>query len=385
MLDFINCNEFWIELKKNEIYDLFKTESLEFNKDFLSNLEKYPNVIDFIEHYTKVDTHSINNLFNNILLTSFKIMSDNNNFNGIAEFELYSSGVSKIISLLYLIKKIKTIQSELIKNTKNFIKKFFIDNKKESLIKEKIDFFINDLISSSKNVLKNVSRRSTNEVSTSSISLNLYNKNNFSNNISQEELQQQKKESNSSINKENFLALRTLTPKFDESQNIEQNNSNANLNNSKDVKQQNNKRDPNKIDSCLTLQKMIFVDLEEEKEIINKNSVKKYPSHKVKSSNSHSHKKNARKINSIGKCSGFKKRNSMVSNDDNKKRTILADLLDSINILYKDGKITSNQKIRMKQIIISSPKIVIDKYYHDYSDVNNNNIQSFLIEELKYL
>jgi hypothetical protein len=385
MLDFINCNEFSIEFKINEIYDLFKTESLEFNKDFLSNLEKYPNVIDFIEHYTKVDTHSINNLFNNILLTSFKIMNEDNNFNDIAEFELYSSGVSKIISLFYLIKKIKKIQSELIKNTKNYIKKFFINNKKESLIKEKIDFFINDLISSSKNVLKNASRRSTNEVSISSISLNLNNKNNFLNNISQEEGQQQKKESNSSVNKENFLALRTLTPKFDESQNIDQNNSKANINNSKDVKDQNNKKDTNKIDSCLTLQKMIFVDLEEKKEIINKNSVKKYPSHKVKSSNSQSHKKKARKFNSIGKCSGFSKRNSMVSNDDNKKRTILADLLDSINILYKDGKITSNQKISLKQIIISSPKIIIDRYYHDYSDVNNINIQNFIIEELKYL
>lgn len=64
---------------------------------------------------------------------------------------------------------------------------------------------------------------------------------------------------------------------------------------------------------------------------------------------------------------------------------------DSINFLYKEGKISSDQKITMKQIIISNPKIVIDKFFQTYKNINNEsdnilinkNIQLFLIEEFK--
>jgi hypothetical protein len=392
MFDFLNYNELSEELKIDEIYNLFKTESLEFNKNFLSNLEKYTNAIDFIEHYTKIDTLKINNLFNNILLASFKIMNEDNKNDVNVEFELYLCGVSKIISLLYLIKKINTLQTELIKNTKNYIQNFYINNKKQSLIKGKIDFFINDFIFSSQMSQKNVSRRSTKDITDSSFSFNL----DKNNNISQEEEQEQlQNESTSSINKKEFLPLRAHTPKFYESKNIENNNyySNNNIINIKEVKEAKevkgkiNKRDSTKIDSSLTLQKMIFVNLEEKKEI-NKNSVKKFKSQniKLKSCDSHSNKRKKNRCHySITKGSSSYKNTNTSNSNDNEKRKILAELLDSINIFYKDGKITSQQKLNMKQIIIASPNIVIKKYYHDYNDINNHNIQCFLKEELQHL
>jgi hypothetical protein len=393
MFDFLNYNELSEEIKIDEIYNLFKTESLEFNKNFLSNLEKYTNAIDFIEHYTKIDTLKINSLFNNILLASFKIMNEDNKNDDFVEFELYSYGVSKIISLLYLVKKINKLQTELIKNTKNYIQTFYINNKKQSLIKGKIDFFINDFIFSSQMNQKNVSRRSTKDITDSSFSINLAK----NNNISQEEEEQTlQNESISDIKTNEFLPLRAHTPKFYESKNIECNNyhNNNNIINIKEVKEakeakevkgKRNRRDSTKIDSSLTLQKMKFVNLEEKKD---KNNVKKFPSQKIKlqSCNSHSHKRKKNRCHySITKgSSSYKNTNSMNSNE-NEKRKILTELLDSINIFYKDGKITSKQKINMKQIIIASPNIIINKYYHDFIDINNHNIQCFLTEELQHL
>ena len=395
MSDFINSNELSKKLKIDEIYNLFKTESLEFNKNFLSNLEKYPNAIDFIEHYTKVDTHKINSLFNNILLTSFKIMNEDNENTNIVEFELYSYGVSKIISLLCLIQKINKLQTELIKNTKNYIKNFYINNKRDSPIKGKIDFVINNFISSSKIVSKTISRNSADDNTNISFSFNMDNNNNINDISEKQENQSQRKESDSKINKNEFLLLRTLTPKFDETQITEQNsisnnNNNNNVKEYKEAKEEMNKRDTNKIDSSLTLQKINFINMEEKEEIINKNAVKKYPSHKVKhkhqSCDSHINKRKKNKCHStITKCSLLNDKRNTLNSNDNNKRKILAELLDSINILFKDGKITSKQKINMKQIIISSPKMIIDKYYKEYRDVNNQNIQNFLIEELQYL
>ena len=132
--------------------------------------------------------------------------------------------------------------------------------------------------------------------------------------------------------------------------------------------------------------------MEEKEEIINKNAVKKYPSHKVKhkhqSCDTHINKRKKNKghsTNTNTKSSLLNEKRNTLNSNDNNKRKILAELLDSINILFKDGKITSKQKINMKQIIISSPKMIIDKYYKEYRNVNNQNIQNFLIEELQYL
>jgi hypothetical protein len=62
--------------------------------------------------------------------------------------------------------------------------------------------------------------------------------------------------------------------------------------------------------------------------------------------------------------------------------------LDSINILYKDGNISSDKKINMKQIIISNPKIMVDKYFQYLKDTSKDaivNIQCFLLKEFHYL
>lgn len=381
MFDFVNSNELYEELKANDIYNLFKTDSLEFNKQFLSILEKYPNTFELIGHYIKIDNQNVLSLFNNILLTISKIINAEITNSYISEYELYTSGVSKIISLLCLLQKINHLQNELIIKTKNSINNFYKINKKESLIKEKIEIFINDIISSQLTPKRSMSRRSTNDITNTSISFH------FENNIIKNKLKEN--ESNLNNNKKEYLILRSYTPKFDDSQNLEANNIN-NYN----VKEEFIKKDLIKVDSSLTLQKMNFVQDEENKENKINKTFKKHKSHKIKnkSCESFSSKRKKNKSNShINKESLFSKNRKISMNSENRSSAqneriqLIVEFLDAINILFKDGKINSNQKISIKQIIISNPNSIINKFYQYNSDVNNNNnknIQCFLLEEL---
>ena len=381
-MDFVNSFNLIEELKNSEIYDLFKTDSSDFNMKFLANINKFKTTQQFIKNYTKVDINNIFYVFNNVSLNATKIINSNNNiFN--SEIEIYSLGVSKIILLLCLIQKNNQLLNNLLKNTKLFIKKFYSSNKKESNLKEKYDLIINDLISSTL-IQRSYSRRSTNEVTNSSICLNLENKNNIIKN---------------SIGSKQDILFRTPTPKFEEEENI---CSRINYDHSQDLNDNINKRNSSKnMDSSLTLDKLNFVQQEEDQ-----NKDKKLIKSSIKSSaDSYSNSKNylrkknkslSTKIKVKAKADfGKNRKNSVNSVDDkckqNERIKILAEFFDSINFLYKEGKISSEQKIIMKQIIISNPKIVIDKFYQSYKNIINEsdnilinkNIQLFLIDEFK--
>ena len=131
----------------------------------------------------------------------------------IPEFELYAFGVSKIISLLCLIQKINQLQTEIIHTTKNYIKTFYKINKKDSYIKEKINNIINDLTSSHIIPNRSISRKSTNDITDTSISLNYDNKGKILKNKLFE------KDTLNSKNTDKSLDFRSFTPKFEDIQN----------------------------------------------------------------------------------------------------------------------------------------------------------------------
>lgn len=376
-MDFINSFNLVEELKGNEIYDLFKTDSSDFNMKFLSNINKYKTTYQFIKNYTKIDINNILNVFNNISLNATKIINSNNaSFN--SEIEIYTLGVSKIILLLCLIQKNNQLLNNLLNNTKLFIKKFYSSNKKESNLKEKYDLIINDLISSTL-IQRSYSRRSTNEVTNSSICINIESKNNILKNI---------------LGNKQDILFRSPTPKFEEEDNIQPR---INYNHNQDLNDVINKRNSSKnMDSSLTLDKLNFVQQDEDE-----NKDKKLIKSSIKSSvdKSFTRKKNkslSTKVKVKVKAAyGKNRKNSVNFVDDkckqNERIKILAEFFDSINFLFKEGKINSDQKIIMKQIIISNPKLIIDKFYQTYKSINNEsdnilinkNIQLFLIDEFK--
>ena len=160
------------------------------------------------------------------------------------------------------------------------------------------------------------------------------------------------------------------------------------------------KKNPVKLDSSLSLQKMKFVQIEDDPEImnVNKNQIKKSISHRVnkKHKSLEPSSKRGKKRNSVKKKESLFNRKRDTSKEKghespNERIKILTVFFDSINTLYKDGKINSQQKIKIKQKIVSDPKIIIKKFYKQHSNIdkNNNNkdlldakIQAFLMEEL---
>ena len=166
------------------------------------------------------------------------------------------------------------------------------------------------------------------------------------------------------------------------------------------VKEEIPKRDSIKIESSMTLQKMNFVQQEEKTEKLTRKNLMitdNSKTHRIKNkscdSSSKKRKQNKSRSTKIKTNFFFKNRNNSVNSCDdriiqNERRHILAEILDAINILYKDGNISSDKKINMKQIIISNPKTIIDKYFQYHKDTSKDdiiNIQCFLLKEFQYL
>ena len=378
MFDFTNSLDLIKDLKINDIYELFKTNSSDFNKMFLSNIKKYSDTQKLMSHYLKDDINNIYSSFNDISSNLNRIIYGENQEICYTEIETYILGASKIILFLSLIQKNNQLLMNLLNTIKLYISDFYKNNNKESCIKSRIDLFINELINSSSHVQRSYSRRSTNDITNSSICVNLENKN-------------KEQYSNLNISEKNII-LRSLTPKFKigVENNIAQKNSHKS-----NINDDNSKKS---LDSSLTLQKLNFVQNDEGENL--KNNMKCSLDSSSSSSDKSKiflYKKNKSQSHKFQvKDSLFKKNRKYSSNsmDDksvqNERIKILAGILDTINIIFKKGKINSDQKINIKQIIISNPKIIIDKYYKDLANINDNDcktkmIEKLLMEELKGL
>jgi hypothetical protein len=81
MLDFIKTINLSDEIKKNDIYNLFKTDSSDLNVKFLSSIQKFKTINEFLNFYTKQDYKNVLDNFNNISLISSKICDENENTN----------------------------------------------------------------------------------------------------------------------------------------------------------------------------------------------------------------------------------------------------------------------------------------------------------------
>ena len=200
MFDFANSVDLSEELKINDIYELFKTNSSDFNKMFLSNIQKYSNSKQLISHYIKNDIYSIYSSLNDIQSNLNRIIHGENKEVCYSEIETYILGSSKIIFFLSLIQKNNQLLMNLLYSTKLYISDFYKNNNKESCIKNKIDLFVNELINTSSYYQRSYSRKSTNDITNSSICINLENKN------KQQYL-------NLNINNKDNI-IRSFTPKF---------------------------------------------------------------------------------------------------------------------------------------------------------------------------
>ena len=339
MFDFIKSLNLSEELKNKEIYSLFKSDSSEINLEFISSLQKFNTTEELLNYYTKENTKDILNNFINLSSIAFKISEENYS-------EKYISKISKIIFLFLLIQKNIESLYNILKQTKKYIRKFYIDNKiKSKYIKNIINSYINDLFIYLNDSQKNYSRRSTKDNSFSSLRKGL---------------------SNSYLNEDEFVFSEIKTPRFEE----EEEENNIKENNFEYIKEAiNNENKLIKIDSSLTLSKMDFVMSEELEPIAQLEKGKSHDYYK----DTNNSKKNSRKTNQILN----KKIEKLIFN----KKDFLWAFLNEITKLYKEKKINSNKKIELKQLIISDYNNISLNFYNFYDENNSicDNIKKFLI------
>lgn len=387
MLDFIKSLELSKEIKIEEIYYLFKTESSDINQQILSSLKKFKTTQEFINYYINQDTKVALDHLKYLSTIISKICGEQEKNIFKTDYEEYISALSKIIFLFIIIKKNNDLLNNLLINTKKYIKNFYIEFQIKNLVKENINSCINNLAYSNLQTFKrNDSRRSTSE--NTIISLSKFKSKGF--------LEKQS-DLLSISNEDDFL---NNTPKFKEDENkfrkgkeelknnknISYSKSNKNIEN---IKEGINKNDSLMIcDSSLTLSKMKFV-FEPEHKQISFTEKEKYENI-FKRKNNHN-KKKSKSIDQvlIDKYLSKTKKNNIFKRDGKNKHFIKL-ILDDINSLYKNGKINSEIKIDLKQFVISNSNNIKEKFIefynvdnNDYEKiVNSENIQKFLFDKL---
>ena len=372
MYDYIRSLNLTDELKNNEIYNIFKTDSSELNLNFLSSLQKFHSTQEFLNYYTQQDCKKVFNMYDTLSSISSKIYNENEKTNYKKDVDKYLSDLSKIILLFSLIQKNNELLSNLLKNTRKFIKRFYIENEIKSVIKERINSCINDLMSFSQVASqRNYSRRSTKENTVSNPNIFLGNSLKKSYNANEEE----------------YLFFQSHTPKFEEEEDeiIEVNEEQSFNNMNVETKEDNSKKDSLKtIGSSFSLRHMKFTYQSDEEE--NARSIKKNKTVKLGTDFITPHSFFKKKSNSYNNKEDIDNENNIKDNSQ-----YIVDFLNSINNLYKTGKINSNQKLAIKQLIISDPKSVVEKYLKMNLSRNSldknykSNIDKFLLEQIKHL
>jgi hypothetical protein len=335
MINFFKSLDLSDEIKVNEIYDLFKSNSSELNLKFLSSLQKFNNVEELINYYTKENSKNIFNIFTKLSSISSKIYKNSeNSFND----EEYITGISNTILLILIIQKNLIVLNDILNNTKNYIKKY------PTNISIKINNYINNLIDSTFfYTQKNNSRRSTKDSSIITFS--------------------EKKVDLNSDDEEVLFYSEINTPKFEE----ENNNNEKNIVFFESIKNGFNKEETTKkFDSSLTLEKMNFAMNGEVEPLPQLEKTKSHDIYKISNNINKKSKKN--------------------KDTKNKKKLILYAFLNQINNLYKEKKINSMKKIELKQLIISDNKFIFEKF-NNFDNINKNNINDnikiFLSNHLK--
>ena len=352
------------ELDHKKIYNLFNTHSSKVNKKISEKIGIFKNTMDFFEFYSNKD---IKNLFN---IFEIKLSENNDEFFSSfnSDIDKYISCISQIILSIKLFLKTKDILTEIVIKAKNNLSKLKYENKLENNNQDYLFLYLESLLKISQKNLKFDSSNSTllsNNIS--SIQNNskkyLFRKPSFKNKI----------DDFSNLEKESIIYNTQPTPKFESDEEFEkQEKENSNL--------EFEISSPKKSDSILTLSKYVF----DEEPFIPPNLGLKLiesPTVKPKLKNS-STKGRMPKIKNFNKHK--KKRNAFSEKKliiNNKKKHHCRNLLEMINKIYKKGFINSEEKLKLKQLVIEKSNKIEYFYYNIYKNLKND--KNTLLNEIK--
>ena len=398
------------EIDKEVFFNLFKSKQSDLNAELFAKISSCETYYDFFNLYTGVD---LNTLFNTINLFSSGISSiiSDNNLDNVPYFTI----ISKIVISLEIVIKLKNILEDCLNKIKKYTNKFLIKNDVNPKLKSKIKNSIEDLLNQL--TQRNESKKLEKNYTKSSLSKSLF----ASATFNEKESKIVKKENNNIV--EDFT-----TPKFNKplqsaknfssflfsgdkiKDNLTQNKTSDNISKEIDLsitlknfnsntispsvlkleKKENNKKMKR---NCSCLNCSDRRNKRDNIEIVIKNIENNlnfsFGEEKTKNSKSDNSKKKRLSKFSLKTPSSSLDKEKIKQKSPTSNSSLNADmffnLLQIINESFKGGLINAEEKLILKQVIISKSKLVFDIYQKFYLNANIEDINNkkLLIDELK--
>lgn len=418
MYEEIKSIDFCGEMKTNDLYYLFKTNSSQINLEILSKLQKYTTLTEFFKHYMRKDLKTLNDAYDIFINKISTFSSENHKIKFDSNIDQYISDFSYIYILFNSLIKLKESLTSILLNIKNKLSNLYNEYHIDKSKQEKIDECVSCLLDIFQN--KNHSQKLFSKSSTKDNSLdnNLNNIYHYDNRESYDSCNQQMLIEDLLGNTRNSMKLNKIsnTPRFNTINNknnsnpdpthIKENNSLKEQNSEEQNKQSDIKLNQS-VDSEFTLSsnKKKKINDDKAKENISNdnnnelsNNIKDYITnidpndfiikHPHKRRTTSYIKKRNSKMNlnvyksldgnnmqtlfSAYKCNNKNILNTKENNDSYKKfylssshlfmkeeSKMYTELLEIIIELYRENKITIEQKLKLKKLIIcKSPKIL---------------------------
>ena len=374
MIDFINSVDSHTEIKPIELYEQIKTDSSDLNSKILINLQKHENINEFLHQYSKLDFKNELNFLDNFESQSLLISNNEGKNLFKSEVDKYLSDISKIIISFLFIEKTNKILNNLLTNVTKIITKFYSENEKNSISSEINDCLNNLLKNCTPEIIqRNMSRRGTLDRTPKSKD------------------QTSKRSSlltDLTSGDTEILVLDNNTPRFKEKEL-------SNKSNGNDKKEDSLLKGSEKTeDSILSLKNMKFMSDTGDKTIRGlrkKNKTIKIGFDKQDSEFFFKQKSNSNKVNEVSSNLNGLNLNIAYNSNCLDKSQLLAALFNTINYLFENEQINLEQKLSLKQLLISDSENVINRLYK-FKETNfplNTNLKSifkkFLISELENL
>ena len=362
-INFIDGNG---KLDHEELYKLLKTHSSKTNKKISEKIDIFKHNLDFFEFYSNKEIKK--------LLNIFKLKLSENNDEYFSSFkshiDQYISCMCQIILSIKLFLKTQDTLSKIVISAKNHLSKLKYEKKIENHNQNNLFSYLESLLIISEKNSKIFSSAST--LSSNISSIEVPPKNSIFRGFSSEY----------NINRfsKNEIELKIIdrppTPRFEleskSDENIEKNNSN--LDNSIES------YSTIKKESVLTLSKYVFIEepitpKNPESKLIKppkiESKIKQYSTkERVPLNENMNKRKNGRSL--------FSNTNIIIKKND---KNYYMDLLEMINKIYKNGLINSEEKIKLKQLVIEKSKKIEYLYYNIYKNAKND--KNTLITEVK--
>ena len=357
------------KLDHEELYNLFKTHSLKINKKIFKKINNFKYNMDFFKFYSNEDIKNLLNIF------ELKLSENNDEFFSSfkSDIEQYIACISQIILSIKLFLKTHDILMKIVINAKNYLSKLKYQNKLENCNQDYLFLYLESLLKiSEKNHKFNNSNISTLISNNISSYLDIPKNNLFSkyfnvfkiNNLLNSEI-------------ESSIYDDPPTPRFElESDEDFENQEKTNL--SLDNSTENTS--PIKKDSALTLSEYVFV---KEPFTPQNHELKliESPIVNIKKNNSSTLETQIENVNKHKNKRNISYRNKINLIKKNKNKNHYKNLLEMIIKIYKMELINSEEKIKLKQLVIKKSKKI--EYFYYYIYLNSKNDKKTLITEVK--